>query len=484
MFRNTVYPGILLLLSVIINSCEKDIKEEPERLKVFLTVQISDGIEGNPKSGKYEYDTGMFVNYGYRALEGYVNLLVTLNGKQVAHDSTFWIYEDVILKAEAEHKTLWRFDTGIPVYYSAPAIGDDGTIYFGSGMYGGQQGTLYAVNPDGTLKWSYPGTSALYSPVIGEDGNIYIQDFYDRMMSVTPNGVFRWSYSNYPTPNIQNVGQRCPAIGADGTVYVASDGLYALNPLNGSLKWVFMQTSSTKASPSIGADGTIYVVFSQDLLVAVNPDGTEKWHNSFTYPWEMSFSPPAIDNNGVIYLGAEARYEGVDLSSVYAFNPDSTLKWKYDVEGIRWVRASPVIDANGNIIVATKANELENPAMVIAISPQGQKVWDYTVENIHVTADDIYCTPAIDNNGLIYFSAETGYFYVLNPDGTLNFSYMLHAGVNWSSPAISSDSVIYMGGMFGSNYEGSFFAVKISSNNYALSPWPKFRHDNHNTGRF
>jgi hypothetical protein len=472
------------LLSLISTSCEKDKKDEPERPKVYLTVQISDGIDSNYKPGVYEYDTGMSVNYFFRMLEGYVNLRITLDGRQVCADSSFFMHEDHTLKAEAEHKTLWRFDIGIPVYFSAPAIGDNGTIYFGSGMYGNHKGTLYALNPDGTLKWSYQGTSALYSPAIGEDGNIYIQDVYDKVVSITPDGAFRWSYSNYPTPNTQNVGQRCPAIGTDGTVYVASDGLYALNPLNGSLKWVFMQRSSTKASPSIGADGTIYVVFSQDLLVAVNPDGTEKWHNSFTYPWEMSFTSPAIDHNGVIYLGAEARYEGVDLSSVYAFNPDSTLKWKYDVEGIRWVRASPVIDANGNIIVATKANETDNPAMVIAISPQGQKLWGYTLENIHVTADDIYCTPAIDNNGLIYLSAETGYFYVLNPNGTLNFSYMLHAGVNWSSPAISSDSVLFMGGMFGPNYEGSFFAIKISSNRYASSPWPKFRHDNHNSGRF
>ena len=34
--------------------------------------------------------------------------------------------------------------------YSSPAIGSDGTIYIGSKDY-----NLYAINPDGSLKWKY-----------------------------------------------------------------------------------------------------------------------------------------------------------------------------------------------------------------------------------------------------------------------------------------------------------------------------------------
>ncbi len=475
----------IVLALVTLPGCEKDEEPKPEeKPRVTLRVIVGEGIEGYPKPGTYAYDTGMSVNYGFRALDDYINLMVTLDGKPVASDSSFLIRRDHVLQAQAERKILWKFDVDVPGYFCAPAVASDGTIYFSSGMYAAQQGKLYALNPDGSLKWSYTHTTTLYSPVIGDDNNIYIQDFYDKVMSFTPAGVLRWSYSNYPTVNIQNVGQRCPAIGADGTVYVSSDGLYALDPLNGNLKWVFMQKSSTKASPSVGPDGTIYAVFSQDLVTAINPDGSEKWNVSFTYPWEMSFSTPAIDASGVIYLSAEARYEGVDLSHIYAFNADGTLKWKYPVEGERFVRASPVIDANGNIIIATKANEIENPAMVIKLSPAGEKIWDFTITNVHVTADDIYCTPSVANDGLIYVAAETGYLYVLNPDGSLNGSYDLRTGINWSSPAILKSGVLLLAGMFGSNWEGRILAVKISSDGYAESPWPRFRHDNRNSGRY
>jgi outer membrane protein assembly factor BamB len=53
---------------------------------------------------------------------------------------------------------------------SSPAIASDGTIYVGS-----EDGSLYALNPDGTLKWGYDASSAVNSsPTIGSDGTVYV----------------------------------------------------------------------------------------------------------------------------------------------------------------------------------------------------------------------------------------------------------------------------------------------------------------------
>jgi hypothetical protein len=43
----------------------------------------------------------------------------------------------------------WSYVTG-GVIHSSPALGADETIYVGSNDY-----KLYAINPNGTLKWSY-----------------------------------------------------------------------------------------------------------------------------------------------------------------------------------------------------------------------------------------------------------------------------------------------------------------------------------------
>jgi outer membrane protein assembly factor BamB len=53
---------------------------------------------------------------------------------------------------------------------SSPAICADGTIIVGS-----YDKNVFAINPDGTRKWSFSiGSPTWSSPSIGEDGTIYI----------------------------------------------------------------------------------------------------------------------------------------------------------------------------------------------------------------------------------------------------------------------------------------------------------------------
>jgi hypothetical protein len=59
-----------------------------------------------------------------------------------------------------------QFFLGAP----SPAVGADGTIYMGS-----DDNRLYALNPDGTLKWFYQTDDLIRSsPAIGANGTIYI----------------------------------------------------------------------------------------------------------------------------------------------------------------------------------------------------------------------------------------------------------------------------------------------------------------------
>ncbi len=68
------------------------------------------------------------------------------------------------------HTEKWRYRTGWDGYIeSQPVIGKDGTIYFGSR---GSDRKLYAINPDGTKKWSYQMEGSIWrsSPAIAKDG--------------------------------------------------------------------------------------------------------------------------------------------------------------------------------------------------------------------------------------------------------------------------------------------------------------------------
>jgi outer membrane protein assembly factor BamB len=114
----------------------------------------------------------------------------------------------------------WKFATGQSVF-SSPAVGKDGTIYVGS-----QDFNLYAVNPDGTLKWKFPTGffASPSSPAVGKDRTIYVGSQDTNLYAVNPDGTLKWKFL------AGQVVFSSPAVGKDGTIYVGSDdnNLYAV----------------------------------------------------------------------------------------------------------------------------------------------------------------------------------------------------------------------------------------------------------------
>ena len=117
----------------------------------------------------------------------------------------------------------WHFDTAGRME-SAPALANDGTLYFGASR--GKKGTFYAVNPNGTLKWS--------------------KSLFGRF-------------------------QNCQAaIGANGTVYLSvGKAVYSLNPANGAINWQYaIPVGEVRTGPVIGAPGVLYVATLRGILYA------------------------------------------------------------------------------------------------------------------------------------------------------------------------------------------------------------------------
>jgi outer membrane protein assembly factor BamB len=69
----------------------------------------------------------------------------------------------------------WNFPLGnLQADPTGVAIGADGTVYVGLGFSAAPPGPrLFAVNPDGSLKWSFNASFATGNPAIGNDGTVY-----------------------------------------------------------------------------------------------------------------------------------------------------------------------------------------------------------------------------------------------------------------------------------------------------------------------
>ena len=74
----------------------------------------------------------------------------------------------------------WYFNTSSAIL-SDPAIDSEGIIYFGC-----HNGHVYAMNPDGTLKWDATGKYLFCSPVIGLNGELYIGNYDQYLYAFAP----------------------------------------------------------------------------------------------------------------------------------------------------------------------------------------------------------------------------------------------------------------------------------------------------------
>lgn len=155
-----------------------------------------------------------------------------------------------------------KWDKFIPfgtILYKAPSVAKDGTIYIAGWFnFNNPIPELFAYNPDGTLKWTYIAnelTSGWFetTPAIANDGTIYVGGYGNTggiLYAINPNGTKKWS--NLTSYELLHD----PVIGADGTIYFGDNTLHALNP-NNTQKWTLNIISFT--APVIGADGTLYV---------------------------------------------------------------------------------------------------------------------------------------------------------------------------------------------------------------------------------
>lgn len=243
-----------------------------------------------------------------------------------------WVY-DPSLDPPATERVIW----------GSPAVADDGTLFFTAYDDSGR-GYLYALHPDGTKKWRFPGSdrekiSALQSsPSIGNNGTIYIGSFGGKnkakLYAVNPNGSLKWSYETG-----ENRITSTPGIGPDGTIYVGSHNwgflfapnmpkegfLYALEDMGNKpgLKWKFAAEYGILAPPAIDSQGNIFFGTYGDPSIAgsmgsyhiyaLNNKGKTLW----SYPLKGHvYSPPVIDKDGTIYIGTTQMD-----AKLYAFGP-------------------------------------------------------------------------------------------------------------------------------------------------------------------
>ena len=102
-------------------------------------------------------------------------------------------------------------------------------------------------------------------------------------------GADKWGFS------LNVCVHTCAGFGIDGSLYLAGDKLYAVNPQTGEEIWNF---DAGNVSPAIGGDGTVYACGGGGLFALDGFTGRKKWE------FAGGHSPPALGLNGKVYVGS------------------------------------------------------------------------------------------------------------------------------------------------------------------------------------
>jgi len=231
-------------------------------------------------------------------------------------------------------------------------IGNDGTIYCSGYDFGSK---LYAVNPNGTIKWESTNGGLCSHPAIGNDGTIYSTSD-EQLFATNMDGSLKWKYS---LNRIVYYFAGDPYIGNNETIYAVTGGTAALMAFdaNGALKWLYRDFNAfndgIKNVLSIGSDGTVYISVassSGNTIQAITESGQRKW--AYAANNSSPLSSATIDNMGTIYF-----FERSFSRKLVALNPDGTFKWSLNMPS-NPSDISPIIGPSGTVYIGTTAGTL------------------------------------------------------------------------------------------------------------------------------
>ncbi len=332
------------------------------------------------------------------------------------------------------------------------------------------------LEPIGLLSWS--------NVVYDADGVLYWtltrQPIAEPVLyALSPDGSEKWRYM---LDSVQRAG--CPAIADDGTIYVAQLGgaLYAFTP-SGAVKWQFTGrnnlTGMVAPNPTIGSGGDIYVTGPQEgtvrdsYLYAVKPDGTLHWEHYFD-GYEVTVDP-AVGSDGTVYCSC-------DDGRLYAFDAAGAVRWTYDAGMGNSSMRTPAVGNNGLVYFADFT-----PA-VNAVGPDGALVWTCPLP------DSAAGHLALNPDGVVYVPCRDKRLYAINSAGAVLWSYYIAGSLDQVS--LDSEGTVYTGSSDGRLYaldstgalkwwftapdgivstpaigeDGTLYAASASGDLYAIGP--------------
>ena len=319
----------------------------------------------------------------------------------------------------------WTYEPEGGIVWSSPVVGEDGTVYFGC-----KDDNLYAINPDGTLKWKYKTEGDVASsPAIGPDGTIYFASDDSYLYAIEDSGKFGKLKWKYRVVNPQYRPRGPLMVESDGTIYVPSSHLEAVDK-DGNRKWTFNTgVAGLPHGASISADASsLFIEHATAMeygLACLGKEGVLKWEVDLGgAPFDFSHSVPTTGSGGVVYYPT-----GFDNSKLFAVTASGEVQWSLSGLGDMQF-TSAALGANGTIFI-TGGGEGD----LHALRPDSHRLWTVSIPG------PIFSSPIVAGNSTVYV-ASSDTLYAVSADGTIKWTLEAEPEIT-ATPAISAEGVLY-----------------------------------------
>lgn len=338
-----------------------------------------------------------------------------------------------------EGRIVWTFSFGPrELCYTSPSLASDGTIYLATlGVSIADSGFIYAVNPDGTLKWRFVSEKGLGGAqgmgAVGSDDTYFILSNDKYFYALAPDGEVKWQ-KNFSF----NFSVLRPAVSANGEVIVpVQSGVIAFEESTGDTAWFHPTATKAIWGVTIDREGNIYTGTETGLL-SLSPKGTQRWE--FPVP-AIPILEPVIAHDGTILFT-------VTDSLLYALYPDGRLKWTFNLKGS--YSNVPGLLSDGRIVTL---NSSERRQKLFLLQPDGELLWEREMKTL-VGRDGVFLTdsqPIIDAEGNIYLAIGRTFqnnFYVISASGDIKWGLTIDRAdvLIFPKPAIGPDGTLYVAG--------------------------------------
>ncbi|BCW95446.1 MAG: PQQ-binding-like beta-propeller repeat protein [Fimbriimonadales bacterium] len=361
-------------------------------------------------------------------------------------------------------RVLWRFQADADYIHQRPAVGPDGTV-----VVHDSRGYVYALSPDGGLKWIFASGFPYGPPSIGGDGTVYVGTGRTVQAINGETGALRWQFTDSTSGALWLFAG--PTVGPDGNIYAATNtspsggglGVFSLTPA-GQLRWSARGDPNVFEYGSVGAEivfgasqsgqspDQLYVAFdgggTNSFLAAFRMTGGQRWSVFTGGQSQSGFSQqqcqPAVGPDGTVYLTAFSSSAGHQLQAVNPSNgsfrwattfdpgndvsaPDvgidgvlyvvhalahlsayasnGALLWRISNQG---VLRYPIVSPSNRVLVTGQQPQLGAPGAARGYNPtNGQLLWETPLGSENGGNQVVFARPRFSHNGRVVYFGTT-----------------------------------------------------------------------------